>query len=324
MMIGLRRPAAAPSIAFAAETLSRERLPLPPPSAKGASLRHHKTCFSFDHSELPLLSSRILSSRASPDNPGDSQRPRETCVVRRRVVVARGRHDTQQHMRRIRGVLGLLLVVAMGSFASKTGAAAPDAAPPPGGVGVAFPPGVDKLGAGLLLVRADAASGEPSVLLLRRTSKHHGGAWGLPGGNVEPGDASLLATAAREAKEELGAGGAPPFLVRAQLSTRRGKRGQKAFAVFVAQVASRDALGYAPRLNEEHSAFRWWPAGEVERLAAAAAAAAGGASASAAASGEQAAAGSEEAELHPVVVLAIREVGGVAGLKRLLEPDEAM
>lgn len=204
-------------------------------------------------------------------------------------------------------ILSVLLVVAMGAAASNTAATA---APLPSGV--VFPPGADKLGAGLLLVSADSSGkggGDLSILLLKRTSKHHGGAWGLPGGNVEPGDANLLATAAREAGEELGlaaGGGAPPYAVRAQLTARRGKKGQKVYAVFVAQVAAEDARVYAPRLNEEHSDFRWWVAKDVERLAAAA---------------EER--GAEET-LHPVVALAMREAGGVAGLQKLLEADGAM
>lgn len=61
------------------------------------------------------------------------------------------------------------------------------------------------------------------MLLLRRTSKHNFGTWGLPGGNVDAGDADLLATALREAKEEMGPG-VPPFEVLAQVLTIRGAR----------------------------------------------------------------------------------------------------
>lgn len=42
------------------------------------------------------------------------------------------------------------------------------------------------------------------VLLLLRNSKHNDKTWGLPGGNAEPHDATPLATATREATEELG------------------------------------------------------------------------------------------------------------------------
>ena len=47
---------------------------------------------------------------------------------------------------------------------------------------------VTKVGAGLLL--RDAASG--ACLLLLRRSVHNDNTWGLPGGNVDPGDGALL------------------------------------------------------------------------------------------------------------------------------------
>ena len=52
-----------------------------------------------------------------------------------------------------------------------------------------------------------ALSGEPEVLLMRRAERA-GDRWsgqiGLPGGHADPGDADLLATALREAREEVG------------------------------------------------------------------------------------------------------------------------
>ena len=42
------------------------------------------------------------------------------------------------------------------------------------------------------------------MLLLLRNSKHNDMTWGLPGGNKEEGDADGLATARREATEEMG------------------------------------------------------------------------------------------------------------------------
>jgi 8-oxo-dGTP pyrophosphatase MutT (NUDIX family) len=56
----------------------------------------------------------------------------------------------------------------------------------------------EKTGAGILF------SCEDEVLLLLRNSKHNDNTWGLPGGNVEEGDASLFETAKRESTEELG------------------------------------------------------------------------------------------------------------------------
>lgn len=236
-------------------------------------------------------------------------------------------------------LLLLLLCIIMGASSSSPRAAAAAGAPYPGGGSggrVEMPSGVEKLGAGMLLCRPAAAAAAssssapspPELLLLRRRSKHHGGAWGLPGGNAEPGE-TLLATAAREAREELGQGGVPPFAVRARLDTRRGKRGQKLYAVFVAAVAAADANAavFRPTLNEEHSDWQWFGAGEVERVAAAAAAAGPGGGGdedddgSGGGGGDEAAAGrgaGQQLRLHPVVVLAMRAAGGASGLARLL------
>ena len=56
------------------------------------------------------------------------------------------------------------------------------------------------------------------MLLLLRNSKHNDLTWGLPGGNSESGDASLLDTAKREGREEMGA--VPPCNVSAQILTK--------------------------------------------------------------------------------------------------------
>ena len=50
------------------------------------------------------------------------------------------------------------------------------------------------------------AEGELRIVLVVRTDDggQHGGQLGLPGGKPEPGDANLLATALREAEEEVG------------------------------------------------------------------------------------------------------------------------
>ena len=56
------------------------------------------------------------------------------------------------------------------------------------------------------------------MLLLLRNSKHNDNTWGLPGGNAEPGDASLLETAQREAREEMGS--FPPCNVSGQILTK--------------------------------------------------------------------------------------------------------
>ena len=57
-----------------------------------------------------------------------------------------------------------------------------------------------------------------SVLLLQRRSKHNDKKWGLPGGNAEDADASLLDTAKREAAEEMG--DVPDFTVTGVVETR--------------------------------------------------------------------------------------------------------
>lgn len=61
------------------------------------------------------------------------------------------------------------------------------------------------------------------MLLLKRNSQHNHGTWGLPGGNVDATDTSLLETATREAAEEMGPD-LPPFVVAAEVLTQRGKR----------------------------------------------------------------------------------------------------
>ena len=55
------------------------------------------------------------------------------------------------------------------------------------------------------------------TLLLKRSSSHNDRKWGLPGGNVEEGDGSLIETARREATEEMGP--LPPFEVKGEILT---------------------------------------------------------------------------------------------------------
>eukprot|EP00879_Flechtneria_rotunda_P010471 GHRR01010947.1.p1 GENE.GHRR01010947.1~~GHRR01010947.1.p1 ORF type:complete len:176 (+),score=60.36 GHRR01010947.1:118-645(+) len=113
----------------------------------------------------------------------------------------------------------------------------------------------EKVGAGLLL----CCNGK--VLLLKRNSKHNDKTWGLPGGNVEATDDSLLGTAIREASEEFGV--VPPFETKAQIFTRRGKQKQKHYTVFVADVQPTVQQQHVPQLNHEHTEWRWVPWNEV-------------------------------------------------------------
>lgn len=65
------------------------------------------------------------------------------------------------------------------------------------------PPGLRSAG---VLVPLRATGGEVTVTLARRTERvpHHKGQVCFPGGSRDPGDRDLLATAVREAEEELG------------------------------------------------------------------------------------------------------------------------
>jgi 8-oxo-dGTP pyrophosphatase MutT (NUDIX family) len=59
-------------------------------------------------------------------------------------------------------------------------------------------------GAAGLLAYASGGTGQPSVLLQRRSEwSHHGGTWGLPGGAMDSHE-SVIETALREAAEECG------------------------------------------------------------------------------------------------------------------------
>ncbi|KAK9908333.1 hypothetical protein WJX75_006239 [Coccomyxa subellipsoidea] len=118
---------------------------------------------------------------------------------------------------------------------------------------------VDKRGAGLMLADGD------KVMLMRKVGKHGPGKWGLPGGSADSKDADDLATAEREAKEEVG--GVPAHEVKGQIQIRRkGKHGVKLHTVFIATVASGASAAFQPAMNEEHLEVKWLPLSEAVAL----------------------------------------------------------
>lgn len=49
-------------------------------------------------------------------------------------------------------------------------------------------------------------------------------------------------------------------------SYRRGKRGQKHYTVFLADVDEAVKAAYVPRLNKEHSSWRWFNVADLRSL----------------------------------------------------------
>jgi len=118
-----------------------------------------------------------------------------------------------------------------------------------------------KVGAGFLFCSGG------KVYLMHRNSKNNNNTWHIPGGNAEPTDKDLLASATREAGEELGTKNIPPHKVKGQILTKRGKQNEKHFTVFVAEVAP-TATNIKPTFDIQSTEARWTPWSEV--LAAAA------------------------------------------------------
>lgn len=101
-------------------------------------------------------------------------------------------------------------------------------------------------------VHAVIADEQGRVLLLRAT--YADGAWGLPGGAVDPGE-TVLETLARECLEELG----HPVAVRYLSGVYYHAAVNSHVLVFRADLAG----GAEPILSAEHAELRWTPPAEM-------------------------------------------------------------
>jgi 8-oxo-dGTP pyrophosphatase MutT (NUDIX family) len=109
------------------------------------------------------------------------------------------------------------------------------------------------------------------AVLLARRAQHPGDPWSghaaLPGGRWEPGDESLLATALREAQEEIGFDPLAHGRLLGALGTHVG-RGRRIsgvrIAVFVAALDERPALALSDELESAH----WVPLSSLVPIAA--------------------------------------------------------
>lgn len=70
--------------------------------------------------------------------------------------------------------------------------------------------------------------------------------------------------ARREAEEEMGA--LPAFKVHGEIKTVRGKRGQKHYSVFIAEIDPVLQGSWIPVLNSEHSHFQWCSVEDLNKL----------------------------------------------------------
>src|SRR6266545_2859254 len=101
-------------------------------------------------------------------------------------------------------------------------------------------------------VRSVVIDPQGRMLIIRRSSTDplHGGAWDLPGGQVETGE-TLEAALARETQEEIGLKLAHPKLLFATSDIRSGA--SKTWLFFV-QEASEEII---VSLGDEHDEYKW-------------------------------------------------------------------
>jgi 8-oxo-dGTP pyrophosphatase MutT (NUDIX family) len=95
------------------------------------------------------------------------------------------------------------------------------------------------------------------LYLLRNDSKHPG-AWGLPGGKLEPGE-TLLGGMERECIEELGS--FPTYLRLIPLEKFTAPDGAFEYHTWVCVLSTE----FTPRLNHEHLGYAWIDAGTFPR-----------------------------------------------------------
>lgn len=94
-------------------------------------------------------------------------------------------------------------------------------------------------------------------LYLMRNDAKHPGAWGLPGGKVDPGE-TLLEALERECSEEIGSWPDSRKLVPVEQFTSAD--GRFVYHTFLSVIARE----FQPRLNHEHLGYAWlardqWP-----------------------------------------------------------------
>ena len=99
------------------------------------------------------------------------------------------------------------------------------------------------------------------LIVKRAPSTNNGRQWSIPGGRADRRDATLYTTAVREAIEELG--GLPQLLDPIGELRLRKPSGRGQYLVVV--IGTRD-LVWAPRLNWEHTKWRWATLSEICNL----------------------------------------------------------